>query len=68
MENAHVSQRGLFLFGMLGSPEPHETDKKKVPRFFMPLSQRKKSVSRLWDLGKSKKKYLIKLKVVPDTN
>ena len=52
MENAHVSQRGLFLFGMLGSPEPHETDKKKVPRFFMPISQTFRTTSRLWDLGK----------------
>jgi hypothetical protein len=31
--------RGLFLFGRLGSREPQKTDKKKVPRFFMPISQ-----------------------------
>ena len=42
MENAHVSQRGLFLFGMLGSPEPHETDKIESPTFFYALKSKKK--------------------------
>ena len=32
-------------------PEPQETDKKKVPRFFMPISQRKKSFNCHLGLG-----------------
>ena len=35
-------------------------DKKKVPRFFMPISQNFKTTSRLWDLGKAKE---IKIKL-----
>ena len=40
--NAHDEPRGLYLFDWLGSRRPRTTDKKKVPRFFMPASQRKR--------------------------
>jgi hypothetical protein len=53
---------GFFLFGELGSRRPHVTIRKKVPRFFMPISQTFRKISRLWDLGKVKEK-IVKLKV-----
>ena len=54
MENAHVSQRGLFLFGWLGNCGTSENDKNKIPRFFMLWSQRNQ-ISKL-PLGLGQKK------------
>ena len=52
--NAHDGFRGLYLLGRLGSRRPRIPNKKKVPRFFMPLSQRKKLANRHWGLWQSK--------------
>lgn len=48
--------RGLYLFDELGIREPRTSVRKKVPRFFMPISQNFGKISHLWDLGKRKNK------------
>ena len=69
MENAHVSQRGLFLIWLVEQSRASYYNKKKVPRFFMPTRQEISLIYRLWDLGNQRKKIIKnKLKVVPDTN
>ena len=56
MVNAHDEPRGLYLFDWLGSRRPRTTDKKKVPRFFMPASQRKENRKNVSPLGLGQKK------------
>lgn len=51
-----MNLRGLYLFDELGIPEPRTSVRKKVPRFFMPISQSFGKISHLWDLSKRKNK------------